>query len=161
MSLDRADNVIEGGQINVVTKSGTNDFHGTAFGYLRNSVFDARNFNDFDLNGNPAIPPFRLGQYGLTVGGPIEKDNTFFFLSYEGLRQLQSFAQQPTVPSVQLLTDILATGGGGSGPICSILQVYPWKASLAAAGPLGGCAAKRVFPDAAFASIDANTDLFT
>ena len=51
-----------GGQIDIVTKSGTNDFHGTGFGYLRNSVFDARNFNDFDLNGNPAIPPFRLGQ---------------------------------------------------------------------------------------------------
>src|SRR5580692_5237979 len=55
-----------GGQIDVVTKSGTNDYHGTAFGYLRNSFFDARNFND-----PPAVPPFRLGQYGLTVGGPI------------------------------------------------------------------------------------------
>ena len=57
---------------------------GTArlFGYFRNSVFDARNFNDYDLNGNPAIPPFRLGQYGLTFGGPIKKDNTFFFVSY-------------------------------------------------------------------------------
>src|SRR5580692_2965098 len=54
-----------GGQINVETKSGSNDYHGTAFGYLRNSVFDARNFTD------PAtIPPFRLGQYGMTVGGP-------------------------------------------------------------------------------------------
>ncbi|HWY08438.1 MAG TPA: TonB-dependent receptor, partial [Candidatus Acidoferrales bacterium] len=51
-----------GGQVNVVTKSGTNDYHGTAFGYLRNSAFDARNFNDFDANGNPAIPPFRFGQ---------------------------------------------------------------------------------------------------
>src|SRR5579863_5572058 len=88
-----------GGQIDVVTKSGTNDFHGTVFGYLRNSVFDARNFNDFDINGNPAIPPFRMGQYGLTFGGPIVKNKTFFFLNYEGLRQLQSNTFQFTVPS--------------------------------------------------------------
>src|SRR5579863_846958 len=88
-----------GGQINVVTKSGTNDLHGTAFGYLRNSVFDARNFNDFDINGNPAIPPFRLGQYGLTFGGPIKQDKTFFFISYEGIRQLQSITQQFAVPA--------------------------------------------------------------
>ena len=78
-----------GGQVNVVTKSGTNDFHGTVFGYLRNSVFDARDFNDFDGVGNPVKLPFRMGQYGLTVGGPIRKDQTFFFISYEGLRQLQ------------------------------------------------------------------------
>ena len=88
-----------GGQIDVVTKSGTNDWHGTVFGYFRNSVFDARNFNDFDLNGNPAVPPFRMGQYGMTFGGPIKKDKTFFFLSYEGLRQLQSTTQVFTVPS--------------------------------------------------------------
>ena len=54
-----------GGQIDVVTKSGTNQLHGSLFGYLRNSVFDARNFNDFDINGNPAIPAFRYGQYGM------------------------------------------------------------------------------------------------
>ena len=143
-----------GGQINVVTKSGGNDFHGTIFGYLRNSVFDARNFNDFDVNGNAVIPPFRLGQYGLTVGGPIKKDNTFFFLSYEGLRQLQAFTQQPNVPTAQLLANIL-----GSAPqMCSILQVFPWRAST---GTLSGCAPKVVFPDAAFAPNDANTDLFT
>ena len=88
-----------GGQVDVVTKSGTNDLHGSAFGYLRNSVFDARNFNDFNLAGQPAVPPFRMGQYGLTLGGPIQKDKTFFFLSYEGLRQLQSTTQQFTVPS--------------------------------------------------------------
>lgn len=160
-----------GGQINVLTKSGTNDFHGSLFGYFRNSVFDARNFNDFDLNGNPAIPPFRLGQYGLTVGGPIKKDNTFFFLSYEGLRQLQAFTQQPTVPSTQLLQDLLVNGRGGLGPapqLCSILQVYPWRASLAAAGPLNGCPAKRIFPDSAFThpppsdpNFDPNTETFS
>src|SRR5579863_9939983 len=88
-----------GGQVDVVTKSGTNDFHGSLFGYLRNSVFDARNFNDFNIQGQPAVPPFRMGQYGLTVGGPIQKEKTFFFISYEGLRQLQSTTQQFTVPS--------------------------------------------------------------
>src|SRR6266852_3513276 len=88
-----------GGQIDVVTKSGTNDFHGTAFGYIRNSVFDARNFNDFDINGNPAVPPFRMGQYGMTIGGPRKKNKTFFFLSYEGLRQYQSTTTSFTVPS--------------------------------------------------------------
>jgi hypothetical protein len=143
-----------GGQIDVVTKSGTNDFHGSAFGYLRNSVFDARNFNDFDVNGKAVIPPFRLGQYGLTVGGPIKKDNTFFFLSYEGLRQLQAFTVQPTVPSAQLLANIL----GPAPQMCSILQVYAWRAST---GSIGGCTSKFVFPDTAFATNDANTDLFT
>jgi hypothetical protein len=155
-----------GGQINVVTKSGGNDLHGTAFGYIRNSVFDARNFNDFNTdpvtsNQIPVIPPFRLGQYGLTVGGPIIKDKTFFFLSYEGLRQLQSNTQQPTVPSAQLLADILVNGRGGQGPapqMCSILQVFPWRAST---GTLGGCAPKVIFPDSAFVPNDANTDLFT
>jgi len=88
-----------GGQIDVETKSGTNEWHGSAFGYLRNSVFDARNFNDFDVNGNPAVPPFRLGQYGFTVGAPIKKNKTFFFISYEGLRQLQSISQSLAVPA--------------------------------------------------------------
>jgi hypothetical protein len=158
-----------GGQIDVVTKSGTNDFHGTAFGVLRNSVFDARNFNDFDLNGNPAIPPFRLGQYGLTVGGPIKKDKTFFFLSYEGLRQLQSTTQQAIVPSALLQADILVNGRidttqtppvlvGPSPQMCTILQAYPWRTST---GTLGGCAPKLVFPDASFAAVDADSDQFT
>jgi len=150
-----------GGQINVVTKSGSNDFHGTAFGYLRNSVFDARNFNDFDLNGKPAIPPFRLGQYGLTLGGPIIKDRTFFFLSYEGLRQLQSTTQQAVVPSAALLSDVLVNGRNGQGPspqMCSILKTYPWRASI---GSLGGCSPERVFPDAAFTALDSDSDQFT
>lgn len=145
-----------GGQIDVVTKSGTNDFHGTAFGYIRNSVFDARNFNDFNLAGNPAVPPFRMGQYGMSLGGPIKKNKTFFFLNYEGLRQYQSTTQQFLVPS----GFCCGTQGGNtlsvpfqqyvlntSPQVCSILQAYPWRQS---AGPYNGCAARFSYPDSAF-----------
>jgi hypothetical protein len=143
-----------GGQINVVTKSGTNDYHGTAFGYVRNSALDARNFNDFDLNHNPAIPPFRAGQYGMTFGGPILRDKTFFFLNYEGLRQLQSTTTQPIVPSAAIQQVILAA----SPQMCSILQAYPWRAST---GSIGGCTPKFVFPDGSFSSIPPDSDQFT
>ncbi len=154
-----------GGQVDIVTKSGTNDYHGTLFGYLRNSVFDARNFNDFDLNGNPAVPPFRMGQYGLTVGGPIQKNKTFFFISYEGLRQYQSTTQQFLVPS-----GIAPPGGGQSfqqqvlntsPQMCGIMRAYPWRQS---AGTINGCAPFFVYPDAAFqqtTSVDPNADLLT
>src|ERR1700722_14682946 len=72
-----------GAQISIVTKSGTNNFHGTAFNYLRNDIFDAR--NSFDT---PPLtkPPLRQNDFGGTFGGPITKDKTFFFFSYEGLR---------------------------------------------------------------------------
>lgn len=141
-----------GGQVNVVTKSGTNDFHGTVFGYLRNSVFDARDFTD------PTLLPFRMGQFGMTVGGPIQKDKTFFFLNYEGLRQEQedSTAGQVIVPSASLIQAILVNGRinattnslqGPSPAMCGVLQGYPWRSST---GTVGGCAPKVVFPDSAF-----------
>lgn len=135
-----------GGQIDVVTKSGTNNFHGSVFGYFRNSVFDARNFNDFDINGNPAVPPFRMGQYGLTLGGPIKKDNTFFFISYEGLRQLQATTTQVVVPSPLLQQATLTN----SPQMCSILQGFPWRSST---GGIGSCAPRFVYPDGAFLSL--------
>ena len=140
-----------GGQVDIVTKSGTNDFHGTVFGYSRNSVFDARNFNDFDLNGNPAVPPFRMGQYGMTVGGPIVKNNTFFFISYEGLRQLQSTTQQFQVPGPAFQQQVLNT----SPLMCSIMQAFPWRAST---GAINGCASRFTYPDAAFQSGQSNPD---
>jgi len=145
-----------GGQINVVTKSGTNDFHGTVFGYLRNSAFDARNFTDFDINGNPAIPPFRMGQFGMTLGGPIKKDKTFYFLNYEGLRQLQSGVTQATVPTAAIAQQTLAA----SPQMCSILQAFPWRAST---GTIGSCSPKFVFPDGSFTNVGqaADADLFT
>jgi hypothetical protein len=71
-----------GGQINALTKSGTNDFHGTIFEYLRNDNFDARNFFDPERK-----PEFKRNQFGGTIGGPVAKDRTFFFLGYEALRE--------------------------------------------------------------------------
>lgn len=153
-----------GGQIDVVTKSGSNDWHGTAFGYFRNSAFDARNFNDYDFNGNPAIPPFRMGQYGFTLGGPVKKDKTFFFISYEGLRQYKSTTTTFTVPS-----GVASPGGGQSfqqvvlntsPQMCSIMQAFPWRASV---GTINGCSARFVYPDGAFqqTSADTNADLLT
>src|SRR5271154_6313943 len=74
-----------GAQISIVTKSGTNQFHGTAFDYVRNGIFDARNY--FDAPPLPK-PPLRQNDFGGTLGGPIRKDRTFFFFSYEQLRLL-------------------------------------------------------------------------
>jgi Carboxypeptidase regulatory-like domain len=72
-----------GAQISIVTKSGGNLFHGTAFDYLRNDIFNARNY--FDTPPLPK-PAERQNDFGGTLGGPIRKDKTFFFFSYEGLR---------------------------------------------------------------------------
>jgi hypothetical protein len=144
-----------GGQIDVETKHGTNEWHGGVFGYLRNSAFDARNFNDFDVNGNPAIPPFRFGQYGMTLGGPVQKDKLFFFLNYEGLRQFGSTTNQVLVPTAATARGTLLGGDGinlnpgGSPQMCSILQAYPWRAST---GPIGNCDPLHVYPDTAFAA---------
>jgi hypothetical protein len=165
-----------GGQIDIETKSGTNNYHGSVFGFLRNSAFDARNFNDFDLNGNPAVPPFRMGQYGMTFGGPIVKNKTFFFINYEGLRQLQSTTQQFNVPSgfccgtqggSTLATSFQQYVLNTSPQMCSIMQAYPWRAS---AVTTNGCAPRFTYPDAAFqwlgqdptsSSYDPNADLVT
>ena len=95
-----------GAQINVVLKSGTNAFHGSLFEYFRNRSLDAKNY--FDLPGcTPSsapgtcagIPALQRNQFGGTVGGPILRDETFFFVSYEGLRLRQASTRVATVPS--------------------------------------------------------------
>ncbi len=83
-----------GGQISVITKSGSNAFHGSVFHYLRNDAFDARNF--FDRAGKSKL---RLSQFGGSLGGPIINDKVFFFGSYEGNRQRNGLNFLEAVPS--------------------------------------------------------------
>src|SRR5690242_13717254 len=75
-----------GGQVSIVTKSGENRFHGSAFEYFRNSKMDAADFFTNKLKGTKN--PLHRNQYGATFGGPILRDKTFFFLSWEGFRQV-------------------------------------------------------------------------
>ena len=83
-----------GGVINVVTKSGTNTFHGSVFEFVRNVVFNAS-----DWGSTLPKAPFRSNQFGAAIGGPIKKDKTFFFFSYAGLRQTTStFLNSAVVP---------------------------------------------------------------
>jgi hypothetical protein len=87
-----------GAIINSVMKSGTNNFHGTLFGFLRNASLDSKNY--FDSKTKP-IPPFERYQYGGAFGGPIQRDKTFFFVSYEGVEQHRSNTTTVVVPSAQ------------------------------------------------------------
>src|SRR3984893_10224274 len=82
-----------GAQVNIVTASGTNEFHGNVYEFLRNSALDARNFFD---HGD--IPPFRRNVFGGSLGGPVRKDKTFLFGNYEGFRQNLSLSDLTLVP---------------------------------------------------------------
>jgi hypothetical protein len=73
--------------VTFATKTGTNKFHGNVYEYLRNDIFDSRSYFDFNADGSPYKPAFKRNQFGGTLGGPIVKDRTFFFINYEGLRQ--------------------------------------------------------------------------
>ncbi len=95
-----------GGQVNVVTKSGTNGFHGSGFEFLRNTALDATQyFTD-------SVPVFRQNQFGGTFGGPIRKDKTFFFVDYQGTRQTQASPATTTLPSAADLTGNFSDSAG-------------------------------------------------
>jgi outer membrane receptor protein involved in Fe transport len=94
-----------GGVVNAITRSGTNQFHGIAYEFLRNSALDARNFFD-----QGSIPPFKRNQFGAGAGGPIRKDRTFVFGDYEGIRQSKGITSVDTVPSLAARAGNLSTG---------------------------------------------------
>jgi hypothetical protein len=119
---------LAGGVFNIVTKSGTNEVHGSGFWYHRNDNLDARNFFDAQK------PEFRRNQFGFTLGGPVVKDRTFAFGSYEGLREDKGETQVAFVPgrairNAQPGTSITFPATGRSVTVdpdaARILNLYP------------------------------------
>src|ERR1019366_4724138 len=94
----------------------TNAFHGGVFEYFRNDVFDAR--SPFDPS---QIPPFRMNQFGGSVGGPIKKNRTFFFMTYEGIRQSLTSTMIGFVPNAAFRAQVLAA----SPPLKPLLSGWP------------------------------------
>ena len=116
-----------GGVINATEKSGTNAFHGDVYEYLRNSAVDARNY--FETSAKKA--PFRRSQFGASLGGPIQKNKTFFFFNYEGFRQTLATTNVANVPSPTLRNGTIVNPNGttsspGVDPsVALFMTLYP------------------------------------
>ena len=124
MLFTAEDGSTPGGQVAVVSRSGSNTFHGNLFEFLRNDVLDAQEPID---HLNPTKPPFHLNQYGGSLGGPIVRNSTFFFFTYEGLRQSLGQTLPGLVPSPALRAQVLAA----SPALAPILDAYPLGSSIA------------------------------
>jgi hypothetical protein len=104
-----------GGVINIVTRSGTNQFHGSAYEFFRNDIFDGRNV--FQTTGRK--PVLRQNQFGGSIGGPIFRDRTFFYFDYEGLRQVVGVTYTKTVPTLAEYNNINSINGGSPQALLS------------------------------------------
>ena len=103
---------MSGGVVDSVTRQGTSQFHGSAYDFIRNSVFDARSYFDQPGKGEPS---FRRNQFGGTIGGPVLKQKTFFFFNYEGFRQAQGVTMQSTVLSPAARAGLVTCTQAASG----------------------------------------------
>ena len=132
-----------GSVVNAVSKSGANQFHGTAFDFLRNSAMDARSFfetriNSGDTAAKPA--PFRKNQYGGSFGGPIIKEKVFFFANYEGIRQalFQSFLVFVPDDNARngIINGVNVNGAGVAVPasVAGIIALYPHATNVTGGG---------------------------
>jgi hypothetical protein len=101
-----------GGVINVVSKSGTNEFHGSVYDFHRNDNLDAANF--FTNRDGLEKPPLIRNQFGFSIGGPVIKNRTFFFFNYEGMRERKSVSSTRLLPNPATKLGMLPTGPGGA-----------------------------------------------
>jgi hypothetical protein len=106
----------DGGLVNLTTKSGTNDFHGSVFEFFRNEVLNARNLFAPKTPSNPKRPVFRRNQFGFVFGGPIIKEKTFFFGDYQGTRQQIGRIRISTVPTLLQRQGVFTEPVGGVTP---------------------------------------------
>ncbi len=111
-----------GAIVNIVTKSGTNNLHGSLFEFFRNNVLDARNF--FNPGPDPQTA-FRNNQFGGAIGGPIIRNRTFFYFAYEGQRERVGLNSTARVPDPR---EIAALGGPTNPVIAKLLARNPWPA---------------------------------
>jgi hypothetical protein len=132
-----------GGQINVITKSGTNRLHGSVYEYHRNDALDARNYFDPEEK-----PDFQRNQFGVALGGPLRRDRTFFFVGYEGLREDLGKTIQTVVPNEAARGGVLPTPGGGTVvvPVSPSVRPYLDEFPLPNGDELGGGLAAYSFP---------------
>jgi outer membrane receptor protein involved in Fe transport len=112
-----------GAIVNIVTKSGTNSFHGTLFEYFRNDALDARNYFNSDSFKQSK---FRNNQFGGSIGGPIWKDHTFFFAAYEGQRERVGIPTISVIPTQDQVNCFLLNGGTIHPIISNLLALNPW-----------------------------------
>jgi hypothetical protein len=148
-----------GGVINITSKSGSNEFHGGAYEYFRNTVLNATNF--FANRSGAGKAPFKQNQFGATFGGPIKKDKTFFFFGYEGFRARQGVLFSNTVPTAAQargdfsgylnasgqqipIYDPLTQCGAYGNPACgsSVVQRAPFPGNIIPASRISPVAAK-------------------
>src|ERR1700681_496214 len=166
------------GFTNIVTRSGKSGFHGSFFDFLRNSALDARNYFDHPSIAEPGrIPPFRRNEFGFTNGGPVVlpnvydgRDRTFYFVQYQGFRQVLGTTQVLAVPTAAERqgqdvvtyadgsTDTLQIAGSSNSPgvnpaIASILARYPLPNT-----PTGAYGARTY---AAPSNVNTDTDQFS
>src|SRR5215467_1231147 len=104
-----------GGQVSIQTTSGTNQWHGSAFEYLRNNVLDARNFFDQSIGA----PPFKRNQFGGSLGGPLKKDKMFVFGTYEGYQERLSRSSASVVPGTYARQGLAWPGNSLGVPVGS------------------------------------------
>jgi hypothetical protein len=120
-----------GAVVNIVTKSGTNQLHGAVFEYFRNNGLDARNY--FNAKPNPQNT-FHNNQFGGSLGGPLIKDRTFWFVAYEGWRESGGIPNIESVPTQARVNAFTAGGGVVNGAIQQLLSRNPWGVPLPAVG---------------------------
>ena len=120
-----------GGVLNIVTKSGTNQVHGDAFEYFRNNALDARNY--FNTKPNPQNG-FHNNQFGVSLGGPLIKDRTFWFAAWEGWREYGTLPAIASVPTQARISAWTGAGNTVNPAIAQLLAKNPWGVPLPATG---------------------------